>query len=104
MVIGLPKLKAALPRDWVGALNRNAVGTSLAQEANRTNGAFREAEDEPEIQELFGIPNHRSSFPDENLNVIESAGSTTPIFSGDIATVSVAESGTSPVPPLRFGE
>ena len=103
MVTRLPKLKAVLPRDRIGTLNRNAVGVSLAQEANRTNGAFREEEDEPEIQELFDTPNHQSSFPDENLNVIESADSPAPIFSGDIATVSVAESGTSSVPPLRFG-
>jgi hypothetical protein len=102
MATRLPKPKATLPHDWIGTLNMNAVGASPAQEEDRTNSAVDEGEGEPEIPDLPGVPNHQSSFPDESLNVIESANSAAPIFSGSTAAVPVAESGASPVPPLRF--
>ena len=103
MVTRLPKLKVAPPHHWIGTLNRNAVEASPAQEDNRIVSDIGEGEGEPEIPDLPDVPNHQSSFPDESFNVIQSANSVAPIFSGSTAAVPVAESGTSPVPPLRFG-
>jgi hypothetical protein len=103
MVTRTPKLKAALPRDWIGTMNMNAVETSPAQEDDMIVSDIGEGEGEPEIPDLPGVPNHQSSFLDESFNVIESASSAAPIFSGSTAAVPVAESGTSPVPLSDVG-